>query len=324
MRTELPAEGFLRHRGLILAATGGAVAEGGLLLLAAPAARSVAPQVTAIPSLAAYHDVRWLFADNQSWLWFSGLVVAVLVVRSALDVVLLRLAWPGHLPAPRPGRAFLSAAALTVLAWVLLSPAATLTFGVAVLPFSWPFLAAFPIMLGIVALLGHGGVVTAWWRRLPPARAVGWLLGSFAAATAAGAVITHLSAAGALAVTALAGLVNARAWYGLAVLAARLPSRAHESAPARLVFNLPFAPIAAVTVLALVVGLARLLFTGTIQLPISPAATAAAAAAGAPGNPAGPARPSAAAVAAAAGSAVLVVGGWGSPCCDAANSLHAL
>jgi len=65
---------------------------------------------------------------------------------------------------------------------VLLSPAATLTFGVAVLPFSWPFLAAFPIMLGIVAALSHGGVITAWWRRLPPARAVLWLLGSFASA----------------------------------------------------------------------------------------------------------------------------------------------
>ena len=67
MRTELPAEGFLRHRGLILVAVGGAVAEGGLLTLLAPAARPVAPQATAVPSLAAYHDLRWLFTDSQSW-----------------------------------------------------------------------------------------------------------------------------------------------------------------------------------------------------------------------------------------------------------------
>ena len=98
MRTELPAEGFLRHRGLILVAVGGAVAEGGLLTLVAPAARSVAPQVTALPSVAAYHDLRWLFTDSQSWLWFAGLVAALLVVRSALDVALLRLAWPRGLP----------------------------------------------------------------------------------------------------------------------------------------------------------------------------------------------------------------------------------
>src|SRR6202161_2119631 len=155
MRTELPAEGFLRHRGLILVAVGGAVTEGGLLTLLAPAARPVAPQVTAMPSLAAYHDLRWL-------------------------------AGRGELPAPRLSRSFASCAALTALAWLLLTPAATLAFGVAVLPFSWPFLAAFPIMLWIVVALSHGGTVQAWWRRLPPLRAVAWLLGSFAALTADG------------------------------------------------------------------------------------------------------------------------------------------
>jgi hypothetical protein len=329
MGTELPAEGFLRHRGLILTAAGGAVVEGGSLTLLAPNARSVAPQVTALPSLAAYHDLRWLFTDSQSWLWFAGLVAAVLIARAALDVTMLRLAWPRGLPAPRISRAFVSCAMLTLLAWVLLSPAATLAFGVAVLPFSWPFLAAFPIMLGIVAALGHGGVITAWWRRLPPARAVLWLLGSFLAATAAAAVITHLSTGEALAVAAVTGLVNARAWYGLALLAARMEPRAHESLLAKMLSSLPFAPIAAVMVLALVVGGARLLFTGTIQLPISPASSTAAGeltgAVPGPGSAAGsPAVTSPAAVIAAAAGAVLVVGGWGSSCCDAANGLHAM
>src|SRR6204780_3877603 len=169
MRTGFPAEGFLRHRGLILVAVGGAVTEGGLLTLVGPAARPLAPQVTAVPSLAAYHDLRWLFTDSQSWLWFAGLVAAVLIVRSALDVALLRLAWPSELPAPRLSRSFASCAALTALAWLLLSPAATLALGVAVLPFSWPFLAAFPIMLGIVAALSHGGGITPWWGGGAPA-----------------------------------------------------------------------------------------------------------------------------------------------------------
>jgi hypothetical protein len=328
MGTGFPAEGFLRHRGLILTAAGGAVVEGGLLTLFAPNARSVAPQVTALPSIAAYHDLRWLFTDTQSQLWFGGLVAAVLVARAALDVTMLRLAWPRGLPAPKTSRAFVSCAALTLLAWVLLSPAVTLAFGVAVLPFSWPFLAAFPLMLGIVAALSHGGVITAWWRRLPPARAVLWLLGSFAAATVAAAVITHLSTGEALLVAALTGLVNARAWYGVAVLAARLQPRPHESLPARMLFSLPYAPIAAVMVLAVVVGVARLLFTGTIQLPISPANAAPAAAVAGTGAGAASgqqAAPSpAAAVAAATASAVLVVGGWGSSCCDAADDLSAV
>ena len=331
MRTELPAEGFLRHRGLILAAAGGAVVEGGLLTLLAPNARSVAPQVTAIPSLAAYHDLRWLFTDTQSWLWFAALVTAVLLARAALDVAMIRLAWPRAVPAPRASRSFVSCAALTLLAWVLLSPAATLAFGAAVLPFSWPFLAAFPIMLGIVAALSHGGVITAWWRRLPPPRAVLWLLGSFAAATAAAAVITRLAACQALAVTALAGLVNARAWYAIAVIAARVQPRAHESVPARLAFSLPFAPIAALMVLALVVGVARLMFTGTIQLPISPAPSRRRGGAGAWRRrqlAAWPGAPARRRMTAAAGGprpgAVLVVGGWGSTCCDAADGLHAV
>src|ERR1700732_2933789 len=110
----------------------------------------------------------------------------------------LILTAPGGRAAPNAARPFVSCAALTLVAWVLLSPAVTLAFGAAVLPFSWPFLAAFPLMLGIVAALSHGGVITAWWRRLPPARAVVWLLGSSATATVAAAVITHLSTGEAL------------------------------------------------------------------------------------------------------------------------------
>jgi hypothetical protein len=321
MHTELPADGFLRHRGLILTAVGGAVVEGSLVTLLCPDARSVAPQVTAIPALAAYHDLRWLFADTQSWLWFAALAVAVLMVRSALDAVLLRLAWPRGAPVPGLGRAFASCAALTLLAWVLLTPAVTLAFGAAVLPFSWPLLAAFPILLGMVVALSHGGVLTAWWRRLPPVRAMLWLGASFLTATAAAAVIARLSAPGALLVIGLAGFVNARAWYGLAALAVRAQPRVHVSVPARVLFSLPYAPIAGIAVLALVAGTVRLMFTGTIQLPISPSSATAAGAALAGGG-GGQTRPAPAAGAGSAG-AVLVVGGWGSSCCGSADGLRA-
>ena len=96
----IPAEGFLRHRGLVLVAAGGAVAEAALLSLLAPAARPVAPQATALPVLAAYHDLRWLFADGQSWPWFTGIAAVVLLARSAMNTLLLRLAWPRDRPAP--------------------------------------------------------------------------------------------------------------------------------------------------------------------------------------------------------------------------------
>ena len=326
MRAGLSTGGFLRHRGLILAAAGGAVAEAGLLTLLAPAARPVAPQASALPVLAAYHDLRWLFAGSQSWLGFTGILLVVLVFRSAADTALLRLAWPRDLRPPRLNRAFLSCMALTALAWLLLSPAATLAFGAAVLPFSWPVMAALPLMVGIAAALSHGGVIAAWWRRLPPLRSVLWLLASFVLLTAAAALIAHLDVFAALGVTAVTGLVNARAWYGLAAIAARVHPRSPESVPAKLLFGLPFAPLAAVMAIALVVGVARLMFTGTIQLPIntsasSSAAANVAAATSADGGTVG-ANSAHTTATAVAGAAVLVVSGWGSSCCDAADGLR--
>jgi hypothetical protein len=335
MRMGLPAEGFLRHRGLILAAAGGAVAEAGLLTLVAPAARPIAPQATALPAIAAYHDLRWLFADSQSWLGFAAILTAALLARSAVDTVLLRLAWPQELRAPRVSRTFFSCLALTSVAWLLLSPVVTLAFGVAVLPFSWPFLAALPIMLGIAIALSHGGVIVTWWRRLPPLRAVLWLLASFLMLSVAAGLIAHLGTAAALGVAAVGGLVNARAWYGLAGIASRVHPRTPESVPARLLFSLPFAPVAALMVLVLAVGVVRLMFTGTIQLPVNTgtssqaANVSGAASAGvggsagqrAGGGSAGGAGPAAAVRGVA--DAVLVVGGWGSSCCDAANGLRA-
>jgi hypothetical protein len=322
MRIGIPAEGFLRHRGLILVAAGGAVAEAGLLTLLAPAARPVAPQVTALPVLAAYHDLRWLFADSQSWLGFAMVMVATLLARSAMDTVLLRLAWPRGVKAPAVGRMFWSCLALTAVAWLLLSPAATLAFGVAVLPFSWPFLAALPIMLGITLALSHGGAVASWWRRLPPLRSVVWLLYSFLMLSAAAAVIAHLDTATALVVAAVTGMVNARAWYGIATVASRLHPHPRSSMPARVLLGLPYAPLAAITVLALVVGAARLAFTGTIQLPATSASGVAANAAVSIRSGAGGTKTTPTAASAAAG-AVLVVAGWGSSCCNAGNGLRA-
>ena len=100
------AGAFFRHRGLIAFSAGGAMAEAIVLSYLAPSARPLAPQVTALPPLAAYHDLRWLFAFNQSWLGFTAVLVALVVVRAAVDAVLIQLAWPrqpdsGSSPIPR-------------------------------------------------------------------------------------------------------------------------------------------------------------------------------------------------------------------------------
>ncbi|HTU73165.1 MAG TPA: hypothetical protein VMG38_06565 [Trebonia sp.] len=357
--TAARADGFLRHRALILVAAGGAVVEGGVLTIIAPTALPVASQVTALPPVAAYHDLRWLFADGQPWQVFAVVVAAVLLAHAVLDATLLRLAWPRG-PAepapPRAGRAFWSCLALTAVCWAILSPAATLTFGVAVLPFSWPLIGALPIVLGVLLVLSHGGVAEGWWNRLPPLRMVGWVLSSFAVLSASAAFTAHLDAsrvdgAALLTVVAVTGLFNARAWYGMAAMAARLPARSRswrrlpwrrgarrpaaparrEAAPgvlARVLGAIPLSPLAGVLVLVLVIGVARLMFDGDITVgrhPPPPGITGAALGGGrgpgaadrVPASSAGRGKDDPA-------SAVLVVEGWGTWCCDAANGLRAL
>ena len=81
------------------------------------------------------------------------------------------------------------------------------------------------------------------------------------------------------------------------------------------------APLAAVLVLALVVAAARLAFTGTVRFAPDPARVA-----GLGSGKAGPLRPDAAPAAGQGGQAhdaVLVVAGFGSNCCHAADGLRA-
>ena len=342
---------FVRHRGLIAFAAGGAMAEAALLSFLAPSARPLAPQVTALPPLAAYHDMRWLFAFNQPWLGFTGALVLLVAARSAVDAVLVMLAWPREtepgITRPRFLPSLVSCAVLTVLVGLVMSPVVTLMFGVALLPFSWPYLAAVPILLGTAVALSQGGVGQAWWRRLPPARTAAWVIATFGVLSLASALMTHLDTFGIVAVAGLAGIVDARAWYGLTAAAARGVAerpphpwqwraalwRIRRALRSRTNW-VPVAPLAAVMVLALVVGMARLAFTGTVRIAsgasdvVAGAVTgdsgddgqvAAARAAGGTSAP----RSTRSGSAAKFSGAVLVVAGFGSPCCDSANALRA-
>src|SRR5437763_9009604 len=169
------------------------MAEAVLLTFLAPSARPLAPQVTALPPLAAYHDLRWLFAFNQPWLGFTGVLVLLVVARSAVDAVLVMLAWPHEPALPRPSflGSLVSCAVLTVLTGLVMSPVVTLMFGVALLPFSWPFLAAVPILLGTAVALSQGGVGPAWWRRLPPAGTAAGAVASLGLLSPCSALMAH-------------------------------------------------------------------------------------------------------------------------------------
>ena len=346
------AGAFFRHRGLIAFSAGGAMAEAIVLSYLAPSARPLAPQVTALPPLAAYHDLRWLFAFNQSWLGFTSVLVVLVVVRAAVDAVLIQLAWPRQpdsavqpdpavpsLARPRFLTSVVSCIVLTVLVGLVLSPVVTLMFGVALLPFSWPYLAAVPILLGTAVALSQGGVGQAWWRRLPPARTAAWVLATFLILSLASALMAHLDTAGIVAVAGLAGVLDARAWYGLTTAAVRRAAekplhpwhwRATLQRIRRSLLDrtswVPVAPLAAVLVIALVVGVTRLAFTGTVRFAHDTGEVVASAdeAAGLiPSRGSGQGGQSKTVTAAKPAGAVLVVEGFGSSCCHAADSLRA-
>ena len=342
------AGAFFRHRGLIAFAAGGAMAEATLLSFLAPSARALAPQVTALPPLAAFHDLRWLFAFNQPWLGFTGALVLLVAARSAVDAVLVMLAWPRAtepgIPRPRFLPSLLSCAVLTVLTGLVMSPVVTLMFGVALLPFSWPYLAAVPILLGTAVALSQGGVGQAWWRRLPPARTAAWVIATFGVLSLASVLMTHLDTPGIVAISGLAGIVDARAWYGLTAAAVRgaaeMPPhpwqwrvalwRIRRALRSRTNW-VPVAPLAAVMVLALVVGLARLAFTGTVRFAPGTGDVVAGAVVGddsrgdAVSGAGGTSAPGAVRSRSAdqVSGAVLVVDGFGSTCCHSANALRA-
>jgi hypothetical protein len=315
------ATGFLAHRGLIAFATGAAMAEAGLLIAFAPAARGLAPQVTALPPLAVFHDLRWLYSAQRSWLEFALLLAGLILARSAVNSVLVRLAWPDTGKAPTPLVALRCALGFTLFACLLISPVASLVLGVAILPFSWPFLATLPVMLLIAVPISHGGMAGAWWRRLPSPAAAGWLLADFALLSVAAAVIGQLPIAATVPVAAVAGLVNARAWYGLTALVARAPAaRGHGLLD--WLHRIPSVPVATVAVIAVVILAIRLAFLVAVPAvhapqvgPGTPAAavgqvTTEQQAATTLGSPRWSRRPP-----------VLVVPGFGSYCCGHGQAL---
>jgi hypothetical protein len=340
------ASGFLARRGLLAAATGGAMAEAALLTALAPAARGLAPQVTALPPLAVYHDLRWLYGAGLPWPVFTLLAAGLVVLRSAVSAGLIRLAWPAGSRPPALPALLWSCAALTLFAGLALSPVVALMFGASVVPFSWPFLASLAMMVLLMIPISHGGVLGSWWQTLPPVTAAGWLIADFTVLTVAAAAAARLPAAWAVLPAGLAGLFNARAWYGVTTAVAQHPHRATS--------RLPLAPLAAVTAIALAIGVTRLAFFVAVpdtQVHHSGAAPANANPAGAPAGPGqvltGPADPvpvsrappdiapgrgqgappaapgGRAAVHPARGRlAVLVVAGFGSSCCGHGGDVH--
>ena len=93
---------------------------------------------------------------------------------------------------------------LTVLVGLVLSPVVTLMFGVALLPFSWPYLAAVPDPARHGRALSQGGVSLVAAPAPGPHRGVGARHLRLLSLTSA--LMAHLDTAGMVAVAGLAGI----------------------------------------------------------------------------------------------------------------------
>jgi len=94
-----------------------------------------------------FHDWRWLLVYHPSWLAFGLEVVALVAVRSALVVGLVRAAWPATVDRPRWQDQFRSSVGITALVALVLLPFAVLAFAMAVVSLSWLFFVSVPVLV---------------------------------------------------------------------------------------------------------------------------------------------------------------------------------
>lgn len=250
--------------------------------------RALAAEVSAPAPLDVFHDLRWLLVLHDSW-WALALEAAgIAVLRTLVDAAIVRAAWPaaGRVAPPwgaqlRRTAVFVAASLLVLLPWTVIG------FGVDVVAISWLFFAAVPPVVVIAAAASHGAVHAGWWRRLPPARSVGWVSLAFLVETATGAAVGAAPAPLWVPLVALGGVFNAWAWSGVVAAASPLGERRGRF--------LPVAPAVSIGMLAVAVLGAALSFqlVGTpTHVSVAPRRAAAA------GDGSGP--------------PVLLVGGFGS------------
>jgi hypothetical protein len=160
---------------------------------------------------------------------------------------------------------------------------------------------------------------------LPTVRAGGWLIADFLALSLAAVVISRVPGDWAIPVAGLAGIVNARAWYGVTTsVAAPRPAVRRHPVARPMTWPIPVAPVAAILAIAVVVGVAREGFeaAGNDRHPVPAVPAAAAAAQLAPAV--GPVGSAAQATARTARPAVLEVAGFGSHYYKQSPSLQAI
>jgi hypothetical protein len=175
----------------------------------------LAPQTAAPEPYGTFQALRFLIVFADSWTNLALGVAGVIALRTAIDTLLIRAAWPaGH---ARPGRRrlLLATAVAAAAHMVLLAPAAMLLFAMGVIPGFWFFAAALPLALAVAVLTPHLPYGLGSWRRLPHREKMAWILLCGIGLSLGGMLIAFTPPALAPLAAAIAGAGDAWWWYAM-------------------------------------------------------------------------------------------------------------
>lgn len=193
----------------------------------------LAAQASAVPSVAAFHDVRWLLVYAASWPVLAGEVIVAVALRAVLATLFVRTTWPWPaLPSWR--RLLVRNAVAAFLLLVAFSPWAVLAFVSGISSLSFPLgTGIFGALLVGALVTAHAGVAARWWTRWPPWRAMVWTTLDFMAVALAAVGIAYTPGWAVLAPAAVGGLLNGICWERVVRSCATEATTTRRSRPRR-------------------------------------------------------------------------------------------
>lgn len=234
---------------------GGAVTEAiGLKAAGLLGALPLAPQATALPPLAAFHDGRWLLVYATSWPVLAAEAAAAVAVRAVLVAAVVRAAWPGP-DVPGWATTIRRGALGAAVGLLAMSPWAALSFIGGVVSLSFPILAAVAgtLVMGVL-VLPHAGIAPHWWAAWPPWKAMAWTFVSFLLLTATSVAVGYSPGWFVVVTVAAGGAANGWCWcHVVAASAHAAPDRPRWSS-SLVPVGVAAALVATVVVLGMVLG----------------------------------------------------------------------
>ncbi len=153
------------------------------------AAAALAPQLVAPVPFGVFHDLRWLLVYHSSWFGFVVELWLVLGIRTVLDALLTRAAWPHEVEVPPWREQVRASLKFTTVQAIVLLPFAVLVFAMAVTALSWLFFVAVPVVVMVGLLVHHGAVEPNWWRDPPSRRSARLFMELFGVLTVGGGLV---------------------------------------------------------------------------------------------------------------------------------------